>query len=219
MEALKDIRREKFCQIIALEDADGADAAFRAGYGANSHPTRDNYHTLVASRLLQREDVCLRINTIRQKNAEADKDFSKSLINNLKKIIAFDTAKYLKSSNVTLPNGRTVTDYYLSTPIENWKTEERALMCNGYDSSGRPRFIDKQWAYEKLLKIYNLDGKTPVDVEDIMNLFACAGLPIGKPIDGVSNNSKNPDLNSVSSSSVGELSVEDELAADLSDDE
>lgn len=219
MEALKDIRREKFCQIVALEDADGADAAFRAGYGSNSHPTRDNYHTIVASRLFQRDDVCLRINTIRQKNAEEDKDFSKSLINNLKKMIAFDTAKYLQSSNVVLPNGRTVTDYYLSTPIQNWKVADRALMCNGYDSSGRPRFIDKQWAYEKLLKIYNLDGKTPVDIEDIMNLFACAGLPIGNQVNGVGDSSQNPDLNSVSSSSVGGLSLEDELKADLSEDD
>ena len=211
MEALKDIRREKFCQIIALEDADGADAAFRAGYGANSHPTRDNYHTLVASRLLQREDVCLRINTIRQKNAEADKDFSKSLINNLKKIIAFDTAKYLKSSNVVLPNGRTVTDYYLSTPIENWKTEDRALMCNGFDAQGRPRFIDKQWAWEKLLKIYNLDGKSQVDIEDMLSLFAGAGLPVGNPNNGVSGNSENLDLNSVNQSIDEELEDEYDL--------
>lgn len=92
MNALNSARREKFCQIIALEDADGADAAFRAGYGADSHPTKDQYHTLVASRLLQREDVCLRINTIRQQNAEADKDFTKSLISDLKKIIKFDTS-------------------------------------------------------------------------------------------------------------------------------
>ena len=52
-----------------------------------------------------------------------------------------------------------------------------------------------------------------------MNLFACAGLPIGKSVNGVSDDSQNPDLNSVSSSSVGGLAVEDELAEDLSDDD
>ena len=217
METLKNVRMETFCKIIALEDCDGADAAFRAGYGKGKHPTKDQYHSLVASRLLQREDVCLRINTIRQQNAEDDKEFTKSLITNLKKIIAFDTAQYLQSSNCVLPNGRTVTDYYLSTPIQNWSREDRALMCNGFDSSGRPRFIDKQWSWEKLLKIYNLDGKTPVDIEDIMRLFIGAGLPIGKDA-RVLSPSQNQDLNSINSSPVGNLSVEDEIEADLSED-
>ena len=91
-------------------------------------------------------------------------------------------------------------------------------MCNGFDSSGRPRFIDKQWAWEKLLKIYNLDGKTPVDIEDIMSLFVGAGLPIGAGI-GVSCSAQNHDLNSISSSPVGNLNVEDEIEADLNEDD
>lgn len=215
MNALNSARREKFCQIIALEDADGADAAFRAGYGADSHPTKDQYHTLVASRLLQREDVCLRINTIRQQNAEADKDFTKSLISDLKKIIKFDTSKYYKSSNCVLPNGRTVTDYYLSTDIQSWTAEDKALMCNGFDAQGRPRFIDKQWAWEKLLKIYNLDGKTPVDMEDIMSLFVGAGLPIGI----VPNIPQNGNVNSSSPSSNDLTNITSEIEQDLEDEE
>lgn len=211
MNALNSARREKFCQIVALEDADGADAAFRAGYGADSHPTRDQYHTLVASRLLQREDVCLRINTIRQQNAEADKDFAKSLISDLKKIIKFDTSKYYKSNNCVLPNGRTVTDYYLSTDIQGWTAEDKALMCNGFDAQGRPRFIDKQWAWEKLLKIYNLDGKTPVDMEDIMSLFVGAGLPIGV----VPNIPQNGNVDSSSPSSNDLTSLTSEMEQDL----
>lgn len=214
MNALSSARREKFCQIIALEDADGADAAFRAGYGADSHPTKDPYHTLVASRLLQREDVCLRINTIRKQNAEADKDFTKSLISDLKKIIKFDTSKYYKSSNCALPNGRTVTDYYLSTDLQNWTAEDKALMCNGFDAQGRPRFIDKQWAWEKLLKIYNLDGKTPVDMEDIMSLFVGAGLPIGV----VPNIPQNGNVNSSSQSSNDLTNLTSELEQDLEDE-
>lgn len=212
MDTLRNERMERFCKIIALEDCDGSDAAFRAGYGKTKHPVKDQYHTIVASRLLQREDVCLRINTIRQQNAEEDKDFTKSLISNLKRIISFDTAQYLQSSNVVLPNGRKVTDYYLSTPIQNWSREDRALMCNGFDSSGRPRFIDKQWAWEKLLKIYNLDGKTPVDIEDVLSLFSKAGLPTGNNIVA----SKGGDLNSVSYSK--DLSIEDEVEADLKDE-
>lgn len=181
MEALRIARMEKFCQIVALEDCDGSDAAYRAGYGIKQHPIKDQYHVLVASRLLQREDVCLRINTIRQQNAEADKDFTKSLINDLKRIIKFDHAQYYQSSTVKLPNGRQVTDCYMNIPIQNWPREERALMFNGFYPNGAPRFIDKQWAWEKLLKIYNLDGKAPVDVEDILGLFASAGLPMSAP--------------------------------------
>ena len=211
MDVLRNTRMEKFCQIIALEDCDASDAAFRAGYGVDKHPIKDQYHTNIASRLLKREDVTLRINTIRQQNADKDNAFTQSLINNLKRIINFDTAQYLQSSNVTLPNGRTVTDYYLSKPIQNWSQADRALMCNGFDAQGRPRFIDKQWAWEKLLKIYNLDGKSQVDVEDTLRLFAKAGLPIGKSINGVSDNSGNVDLNSINKSIDEEFEDEYDL--------
>ena len=209
MDVLRNARMEKFCQIIALEDCDASDAAFRAGYGVEKHPVKDQYHTNIASRLLKREDVTLRINTIRQQNADKDKAFTQSLINNLKRIISFDTAQHLNSSNVVLNNGRTVTDYYLSKPIQNWSPADRALMCNGFDSQGRPRFIDKQWAWEKLLKIYNLDGKSQVDIEDMLSLFAGAGLPVGKP-NGVADNFGNIDLNATNQSIDEELEDEED---------
>ena len=209
MDVLRNARMEKFCQIIALEDCDASDAAFRAGYGVEKHPVKDQYHTNIASRLLKREDVTLRINTIRQQNADKDKAFTQSLINNLKRIISFDTAQYLNSSNVVLNNGRTVTDYYLSKPIQNWSPADRALMCNGFDSQGRPRFIDKQWAWEKLLKIYNLDGKSQVDIEDMLSLFAGAGLPVGKP-NGVADNFGNIDLNATNQSIDEEMEDEED---------
>lgn len=210
MDVLRNARMEKFCQIIALEDCDASDAAFRAGYGVEQHPVKDQYHTNIASRLLKREDVTLRINTIRQQNADKDKAFTNSLINNLKRIISFDTAQYVSSNNVVLNNGRTVTDYYLSKPIQNWSPADRALMCNGFDSQGRPRFIDKQWAWEKLLKIYNLDGKSQVDIEDMLSLFAGAGLPVGKPNDGVADNVGNIDLNATNQSIDEELKDEED---------
>ena len=68
------------------------------------------------------------------------------------------------------------------------------------------------------MKIYNLDGKTPVDIEDIMGLFIGAGLPIGNGL-GVSSSAQNNDLNSISSSPVGNLNVEDEIEADLQDED
>lgn len=210
MDVLRNSRMEKFCQIIALEDCDASDAAFRAGYGVEKHPVKDQYHTNIASRLLKREDVTLRINTIRQQNADKDRAFTQSLINNLKRIISFDTAQYLSSNNVVLNNGRTVTDYYLSKPIQNWSPADRALMCNGFDSQGRPRFIDKQWAWEKLLKIYNLDGKSQVDIEDMLSLFAGAGLPVGKPNNGVADNVGNIDLNAINQSIDEELENEED---------
>ena len=84
-------------------------------------------------------------------------------------------------------------------------------MCNGFDAQGRPRFIDKQWAWEKLLKIYNLDGKSQVDIEDMLSLFAGAGLPVGNPNNGVSTNSKNLDLNSINQSIDEEFEDEYDL--------
>lgn len=213
MDVLRNARMEKFCQIIALEDCDASDAAFRAGYGVGQHPTKDQYHTNIASRLLKREDVTLRINTIRQLNADKDNAFTQSLINNLKRIINFDTAQYVQSNNVTLPNGRTVTDYYLSKPIQNWSQSDRALICNGFDAQGRPRFIDKQWAWEKLLKIYNLDGKSQVDIEDMLSLFTRAGLPVGKPNSNMLSHSED------SNSGSDIQNVDDELDGSELEDE
>lgn len=172
--------REMFCQIVALEDAEPADAAFRSGYGSRSHPYKDSYHTMMGARLMNDQDIQNRIHEIRVENADKDKDFQRSMIDDLKDMIHFDTAKNFKSSNCVLPNGRTITDYYLATPVQDWDKKDRMLMCNGVDAQGRPKFIDKQWAWDKLLKIYNLDGKTNVDIEDIMSLFSNAGLSVNK---------------------------------------
>lgn len=181
MDKLKTPRLERFAQFIALEDCDVAEACYRAGYGRDAHPCKDSYHINMGSRLIKRDDVQLRIHTIREQNSKNDKDFKTSLIEDLKKIIKFDEGQYLQSSNCVLPNGRTVTDVYYSRPIQDWPQEDRALMINGFDVQGRPKFIDKQWAWEKLLKIYQLDGKQTVDVEDLMGLLSSAGLPVVPP--------------------------------------
>lgn len=196
MGVLNSKRREKFCQIVALEDCNVGDAAFRAGFGRDDHPTKDAYHTNMGSRLMQMEVIQNRIYEIRQENADKDKHYTNSLLNTLKRIVSFDEGKYLDSCNTQLNNGRTVTEYYLNTPIQNWDEADRALMIDGFDSQGRPKFISKTWAYDKLLKIYNLDGKSQVDIEDLMNLFTNAGLPTGNPYDGISGHSKEVNLDS-----------------------
>lgn len=178
MDCLKDMRRERFCNYVALDECTPAEAAFRAGFGA-SHSTVDQYHVNMANKLMTYDDIVLRINTIRQQAEEKETNYSKHLVQTLKDIVAFDAGKYYKSNNVVLPNGRTITDYYLTKPIQEWLPQDRTLILNGFDSSGRPKFIDKQWALEKLLKLYNLDGKTSIDVEDMFSLFAGAGLPTG----------------------------------------
>ena len=86
MQALKDPRREKFCQIVALEDIDLTTACFKAGYGRDKHDSPDHYHTLVAKRLMEREDVNLRINTIKALNGRGEIDYKDALIERLKAV-------------------------------------------------------------------------------------------------------------------------------------
>lgn len=181
MEKLADKRKEEFCRLVALEDCDVADAAYRAGYGVDRHPNKDSYHALQGNRLINQEKIQLRINTLREQHSKEDSDFTIDLLTRLKKIVSFDYGKYYDSANVALNNGRTVTDFFLKkgTSFKDWDGADRQLMINGFDSNGRPKFVDKQWALEKLLKIYNLDGKSGVDVEDLLSLFTGAGLGVG----------------------------------------
>ena len=81
-----------------------------------------------------------------------------------------------------MANGRTLTDIYLAKPVQSWDYADSRLV-NGFDSRGMPKFIDKQWAFEKLLKIYKLDGSVSADVEDIVSLFARANLVTGNAFD------------------------------------
>lgn len=186
MERLKKDKMERFARLIAFEDCDVAEACYRAGYGAENHPQKDTYHINMGSRLLKREDVQLRIHTLREQLSNSEKDYKATLIDNLKKIVAFDTGQYLKSSNVTLQNGRIVTDFYFSRPIEDWNEQDRRLMLNGFDNYGRPKFMDKQWAYEKLIKLLFGEDKQQ-DIEDLINLFNNANLPMTPPSDALSS--------------------------------
>lgn len=190
MEKLKKPKMERFARLIAYEDLDVAEACFRAGYGQENHPKKDTYHINMGSRLIKREDVQLRIHTLREQLSENEKDFTNTMIENLKSIIMFDEGQWLKSSNTTLSNGRIVTDFYFSRPIEDWDEKDRRLMINGFDHYGRPIFMDKQWAYEKLFKILGLfDNKQNTDTEDFYSLYGGANLPVVPPTqnDALSN--------------------------------
>lgn len=192
MEQLRDARQEKFCQIIALEDCDVAEAAFRAGYGDKSHPTRDNYHTMQGYRLMEKDYIQERIASIRRKLNEDDKETSAKLIEWLMTVVFSDYARYTKSSNMVLPNGRTVTDYYLATPIQDWDQKFRSAVVVGFNSNGTPIFADVMQAWDRLAKIYGLMGKDMSDIEDMMRLFVSAGLPVGNGIqmNGIQANTK-----------------------------
>lgn len=168
--------QENFCQIMARENIPVGVAAFRAGYGASKHKTYDGYHNGVGKRLMTDPKVIERINSIKEEMSHEESDFSGNIVKILKNIVDFDYGKYFDSTNITMSNGRTVTDYYLNTDLQKWKTEDRKLIINGYDSQGRPKFIDKQWAIDKLLRIYGLDGKNAMDVEDMDTLYANAGI-------------------------------------------
>jgi hypothetical protein len=178
MERFSNERKERFCQLYALSGKQPSECAFEAGYGRNQYSQKCSYHNLISSRLLQREDVNLRIETIRRENREEDNDYTKKLLTDLKKILDFDYSKYFASANVTLKNGRVLTDWYLKVPLDKWTPDDRKLMLNGFNSQGRPIFMNKEVILDKLLKIYNLDGKTSIDMEDMLSLFTYAGLPI-----------------------------------------
>ena len=91
-----------------------------------------------------------------------DGKYKSSLVQRLRDIIEFDVGKYMMSTTVQLNNGDIRESYTMKKKIQDWDPIERATVINGLDSQGRPKFIDKQWAFEKLLGLYNCD-KTITD--------------------------------------------------------
>lgn len=180
MEQFRNKRKERFCQIIALEDCDVADAAYRAGYGDTTHPNKDNYHYQQGYKLINREDVQLRINTIRQQINSNNKETRRTVLQFLIDVINADYTKYYKSTNVVLTNGRTVTDVYLSTPIQDWDERDKKLVT-GFDGRGMPVRFDKNATIDKIMRIMgNFATDDEDDKEDIRGLFAGAGLAFGE---------------------------------------
>lgn len=168
--------KEAFCQIMAVEDVDYGVAAFRAGYGAKKYKQIAHYHYAMGSRLMQEDAIRMRISEIRMDLADKDKAYTINLISRLKKVVSFNPLKYYGSNTVTLDNGTKITRGYLRKNLEDWDKYDGELIA-GFDRNGLPRMIDKEWAIEKLLKIYALDGSRTIDVEDLLGLFNSAGLP------------------------------------------
>lgn len=172
-------KQEKFCQIIATENSTPGEAAFRAGYGKEAHPNFDFYHTKKGSELMKNKKISSRIEEIRADLANIDGKYKSSLVQRLRDIIEFDVGKYMMSTTIQLNNGDIRESYTMKKKIQDWDPIERATVINGLDSQGRPKFIDKQWAFEKLLGLYNLNGKDNTDIEDLQGLLSGLGLNSG----------------------------------------
>lgn len=172
-------KEEAFCQIMAREAADISDAAFRAGYrGGKNNKIQNSYHTVIGNRLLTFPRICNRINEIKEEVLVEDKNFQGTLVDRLKRVIFFNPLKYYESKNYAdLESGTVKTNVYLKTQFQDWNPDDGMLVA-GFDKNGMPRFIDKQWAFDKLLKIYSLDGSKQVDTEDLVRLFLGVGLPV-----------------------------------------
>ena len=70
------------------------------------------------------------------------------------------------------------------TDFTKWNEDDLAMIDHFDSRTGNPVFMDKKWAFEKLLKILQLDGSDRgVDIQDILSLFTSAGLRLGKPED------------------------------------
>lgn len=183
MPKLNDDRKELFCELVARGDISVQEACWRAGYrqGSGSQvPT--SYHSQQGSRLLDQPVVAQRVAELTVEYAENKKKSAEDTIRGLdKEVIEFlvgvlkaDYTKYFESKTVVLPNGRPFTCFTLKTDIQNWSLEDRKYVT-GFDSQGRPKFADKQWAIEKLLPMTGL-SKKGLDVEDLLGLFNRAGL-------------------------------------------
>lgn len=181
-EPLPSKRQEAFCQIMAVEDVNYGQAAYKAGYTGGGSDKLNSYHFAMGSRLMNMDRIRMRISEIRVDIAEKDKHYTVDLITRLKKVVAFNPLKYYGSSTVTLETGEKRTKGYLRKNLEDWEEFDGQLIA-GFDRNGLPRMIDKEWAIEKLLKIYALDGSRQVDIEDLFGLFTNAGLPVNQDND------------------------------------
>lgn len=174
-------KKELFCEYVARQGYDPDEAAFAAGYrGGRDKEKRNCYHNMMANRLLAMPDIIMRINEIKDEILAEDKHYQADMVNRLKRVVAFNPLKYYESHNRVTKDESIKTEIYLKTQVQDWAPEDGALVA-GFDKNGMPRFIDKQWAIDKLLKIYSLDGSRDVDVEDLMNLFYKVGLPFNQP--------------------------------------
>ena len=174
---LKDKQRERFCQFVA----DGYSlkaAAFYAGYKEGGSNVLPNSSHERKGQILMREDaIKARVLILQRNKLETKDERVESITRVLEDIVFSDVGQYLASKNVQRKDGSVQTCYYLNTPIQSWDKRARSVLVNGLDSKGRPRFVDKQWAVEKLLQIYGVGNKgAETHIEDIDAAFRAAGV-------------------------------------------
>lgn len=171
--------RERFCQFIA--DGYSVKAAcFYAGYKDRSNPNSifpTQYHHDFGRSLLKEPDVVNRLLVLQHNKTLTLDEKVSDITKVLESVVFSDIGQYLRSQNIKKRDGTIITNYYLGVPIQNWDKLSRSVVVNGLDASNKPRFIDKQWAIEKLLQIYGVGKeKATKEIEDINAAFRSAGL-------------------------------------------
>lgn len=170
-------RQERFAKIMAEGKVSANEACLRAGY-LSARPGRiDPQIKQQAQRLMNNEKVLKRIETIKIRMAEEEADYKTKLIERLKYIVSANYLEYYKT--LEFKSGeRVIQDSILNVRIEDWDKEYARACINGFDSKGNPKFIDKQWAMDRLMKLYGLlKDDNGTDTEDKDSLYAKAGLP------------------------------------------
>lgn len=189
MPRFKNIRMEEFCRLMAKTDLTPAEAAFKAGYG-ESYDKIAPYHGIQANRLMEREEILIRIEELKDGMTYEDIEQREEMIARLKSIFLHDPTKYFRYTCATMRDGRGIQSVSIKPEYANfdkWSDEDRRMVDHFDPKTGVPIFVSKTWAGDKLLRILQLDGSnaTTSTIEDITNLFQSAGLTVGRKEDFV----------------------------------
>lgn len=180
---LPDEQQEEFCRLVVIEDLEPSEAAYRVGYGLAQHPALDYYHRKRAKDLLSNPKIVMRIEELRREQRSSDDDKKAIILDMIYRVILNDPTKYLRAYQTTLENGRVVQDVVIRSEYSDfsrWNLSDKRLIDHFDSKTGLPVFISKSWAIDKMLKILKIDGSaTSADVEDIVSVFANAGLVFG----------------------------------------
>lgn len=180
MGELKNPKKEKFCQLVALYEGvrSKADIVRDCGYGKEDSPY--NYYTSIASRFLQELSVQERIREIRIENGIPvdDAKIRSEIIGLLYGIVFADYTKHLAVRNYETAQGAPRQQVYIKdTDFSEWSTLDRQL-TQGFTSAGMPVFLDKHKALTMLSNIV-IDMKNNEEIEDLKKIFIKSGLLYG----------------------------------------
>lgn len=180
MGELKNAKKEKFCQLVAMYEGvmSKADMVRECGYGNEDSPY--NYFTSIASRFLQELSVQERIREIRIANGIPvdDAKIRGEIIGLLYGIVFADYTKHLGVRDYTTSNGAPRQQVYIKDKdFSTWSKLDRQL-TQGFTSGGMPVFLDKHKALTMLTNIV-VDMKNNEEIEDLKKLFIKSGLLYG----------------------------------------